>query len=35
MEKTGIPFTVIGDSVRPAQIDKAIHEAFLAVMELQ
>jgi 2,4-dienoyl-CoA reductase (NADPH2) len=34
MEQTGIPFTVIGDSVQPAQIDKAIHGAFLAVMNL-
>jgi 2,4-dienoyl-CoA reductase (NADPH2) len=35
MKDTGIPFTVIGDSVRPAQIDKAIHDAFLAVMSLE
>ncbi|OHD69625.1 MAG: hypothetical protein A2W19_01070 [Spirochaetes bacterium RBG_16_49_21] len=35
MDKTGIPFTVIGDSVKPAQIDKAIHDGFLAVMNLK
>lgn len=35
MEKTGIPYTVIGDSLRPAQIDKAITEGFLAVMDLR
>ena len=35
IEKTGIPFTVIGDSVKPAQIDKAIHDGFLAVMNLK
>jgi 2,4-dienoyl-CoA reductase (NADPH2) len=34
IEQTGIPFTVIGDSVKPAQIDKAIHGAYLAVMNL-
>ncbi len=32
---TGVPFTVIGDSDRPARIDKAIHDAFLAVMNLE
>ncbi len=35
MEKSGIPCTVIGDSVKPAQIDKAIHDGFLAVMNLK
>ncbi|HOT45593.1 MAG TPA: FAD-dependent oxidoreductase [Spirochaetota bacterium] len=35
IEKSGIPFTVIGDSVKPARIDKAIHDAFLAVMNLK
>ena len=30
---TGIPFSVIGDSVRPAKIMDAIHEAYLAVIE--
>ena len=35
MEKTGIPYTVIGDSDKPAQIDKAIHDGFMAVMNLQ
>ncbi|MBN2078319.1 MAG: FAD-dependent oxidoreductase [Spirochaetes bacterium] len=34
MEKAGIPFTVIGDSVKPARIDSAIHDGFLAVMNL-
>ncbi len=34
MEKTGIPFTVIGDSVKPARIDSAVHDGFLAVMNL-
>ena len=35
MEKSGIPFTVIGDSIKPAQIDKAIHDGFMAVMNLK
>jgi len=30
---TGIPFSVIGDSVRPAKIMDAIHEAYVAVMK--
>jgi 2,4-dienoyl-CoA reductase (NADPH2) len=30
---TRIPFSVIGDSVRPAKIMDAIHEAYLAVIE--
>jgi 2,4-dienoyl-CoA reductase (NADPH2) len=34
MQATGIPYTIIGDSNKPAQIDKAIHEGFLAVMNL-
>jgi 2,4-dienoyl-CoA reductase (NADPH2) len=34
MEGLGIPYSVIGDSVRPAQIIDAIHEAFLAVMKM-
>jgi 2,4-dienoyl-CoA reductase (NADPH2) len=34
LESTGIPYKVIGDSVKPAQIDKAIHDAFLTVMNL-
>jgi len=34
IEKTGIPFSVVGDSVRPAQINDAIHGAFMAVMEV-
>ncbi len=33
LSKTGIRHSVIGDSVRPAQILEAIHEAYLAVME--
>jgi 2,4-dienoyl-CoA reductase (NADPH2) len=35
MKTTGIPYTVIGDSVKPAQIDKAIHDGFMAVMNLK
>ncbi len=35
MEKTGIPFRVVGDCVAPGKIDGAIHGAFLAVMELE
>jgi 2,4-dienoyl-CoA reductase (NADPH2) len=35
MEATGIPYTIIGDSNKPAQIDKAIHEGFMAVMDLK
>ncbi|HOD15013.1 MAG TPA: FAD-dependent oxidoreductase [Spirochaetota bacterium] len=34
LKDTGIPYTVIGDSDKPARIDKAIHEAFMAVMNL-
>ncbi len=34
MEKSGIPFTVIGDGIKPARIDKAIHDGFMAVMNL-
>ncbi|NLB52934.1 MAG: FAD-dependent oxidoreductase [Syntrophomonadaceae bacterium] len=30
---TGIPYSVIGDSVRPAGIMEAIHQAYLTVME--
>ncbi len=33
-DSLGIPYSVIGDSVRPAQIIDAVHEAFLAVMKL-
>lgn len=33
LESTGIPFSVIGDSVRPGRIFDAIHEAYLAVMD--
>jgi len=32
LEGLGIPFKVIGDSMRPAQINDAIHEGFLAVL---
>ncbi|HPJ40901.1 MAG TPA: FAD-dependent oxidoreductase, partial [Spirochaetota bacterium] len=35
LESTGIPFTVIGDSVRPMNILQAVHEGFLAVMNLK
>ncbi len=31
---TGVPHSIIGDSVRPAKINDAIHEAFLAVQNL-
>ena len=34
IEKTGIPFSLVGDCTGPAQINKAIHEAFLAVMSI-
>ncbi|MBN2159597.1 MAG: FAD-dependent oxidoreductase [Spirochaetes bacterium] len=34
LEKSGIPHTVIGDGKKIAQIDKAIHDGFLAVMNL-
>lgn len=34
IDKTGISYTVIGDSIKPAQIDKAIQEGFMAVMNL-
>ena len=30
----GIPFTVVGDSVKPAQIDDAIHGGFFAALEI-
>ncbi len=32
--ETGIPYTVIGDSVRPSTILQAIHDGFLAVMNI-
>ena len=35
IEKTGIPHTIIGDCVKPRQINSAIHEGFLAIMELE
>lgn len=34
LKQTGIPFAIVGDSVRPAQILNAIHEAYLAVMNI-
>lgn len=34
LESLGIPYKVIGDSVRPAQINDAIHEGFLAALEI-
>ncbi|MCX7677613.1 MAG: FAD-dependent oxidoreductase [Spirochaetes bacterium] len=34
LDGVGIPFKVIGDSVRPAQIHDAIHEGFLAALEI-
>jgi len=35
LQETGIPFAVIGDSVRPMNILQAIHEGFLAVMNMK
>ena len=35
IQETGIPFSIIGDCVRPAQINDAIHKAFLAIMEIE
>lgn len=32
LAQTGIPFSIIGDSVRPGQITDAIHQGYLAVM---
>lgn len=32
LAETGIPFSIIGDSVRPGQITDAIHQGYLAVM---
>jgi 2,4-dienoyl-CoA reductase (NADPH2) len=34
LEGLGIPFKVVGDSARPAQINDAIHEGFLAALEI-
>lgn len=34
LEGMGIPFKIVGDSVRPAQINDAIHEGFLAALEI-
>ncbi len=33
LKQTGIPFSVIGDSVNPAGIREAIHQAYLTIME--
>jgi len=30
----GIPFTVIGDGVKPGKLDDAIHGGFLAAMNI-
>ena len=35
MEKTGIPYTIVGDAKKIGQIDKAIHDGFLAVMNIR
>ncbi|MCL1834095.1 MAG: NAD(P)/FAD-dependent oxidoreductase [Leptospirales bacterium] len=35
LNETGIPFKVVGDSNRPAAILQAVHEGFLAVMDLE
>jgi len=35
LEQTGIPYTIIGDSVRPARILEAVHEGFLAAMNIK
>ncbi|TAL30652.1 MAG: FAD-dependent oxidoreductase [Spirochaetes bacterium] len=34
IEKTGVPFKAIGDCVRPAKINDAIHEGFLAALSI-
>ncbi|MBW1673326.1 MAG: FAD-dependent oxidoreductase [Deltaproteobacteria bacterium] len=34
IEKLGIPFTTIGDCVRPGKIDGAVHGGFLAAMNI-
>jgi 2,4-dienoyl-CoA reductase (NADPH2) len=34
LEKEGIAFTAVGDCVRPAKINDAIHEGFLAALAL-
>lgn len=34
IEELGIPYDIIGDSLRPAKISEAIHEAFLAVARI-
>ncbi|MCP4199194.1 MAG: FAD-dependent oxidoreductase [Proteobacteria bacterium] len=34
METLGIPFTVIGDAVKPGKIDHAIHGGFLAALDV-
>ncbi|MCU0848710.1 MAG: FAD-dependent oxidoreductase [Spirochaetes bacterium] len=34
MKSAGIPFTAIGDCVKPAQIGDAVHQGFLAIMNL-
>jgi 2,4-dienoyl-CoA reductase (NADPH2) len=35
LDVTGIPYAVIGDSVRPSTIMQAIHEGFLAAMNIR
>lgn len=35
LESQGIPFTSVGDSVRPGKIDDAIHGGFLAALNLK
>ncbi len=34
LDETGIPYKVIGDSLRPSNMINAIHEGFLAVMDM-
>jgi len=34
IEKTGIPFSVVGDCIRPAKINDAIHEGFMAAAKI-
>jgi len=34
LEQTGIAYRAIGDCVRPARINDAIHEGFLAALEI-
>jgi 2,4-dienoyl-CoA reductase (NADPH2) len=35
LEELGIPYAVIGDGVRPGRIDNAVHQGYLAVMNMK